>query len=331
MLETVIDEPISDMFEYCNKIFDRCAIFAEASFQEYENDIMSADLMLEKAECTDDEYQTLIQEAEDNTEERSKNIIKKIFDTMIQTIKKICSKIKSIFTKDKIKKVEEEIEKNDMGAITVSIIDYKELEKADNEYDHEVSKAEALARHGKDVDGLLSRAAETHSKKVNKAIKTTISVSLIAAIGIITGLVVKSEKDSKRAYAYDVETGEKIQVDVISPKDASDRIFAQKNKINVAAHRARCEVAKFMHTNTVLSSIGKFINKILGRGGEVDPDIKNMKPKKNTKPKTESVIDDVSIDNPSEYIDSLIESVETEFDNDIGFVDNVVNILENSI
>lgn len=325
MLETVIDEPISDMFEYCNKIFDRCAIFAEASFQEYENDIMSADLMLEKAECTDDEYQTLIQEAEDNTEERSKNIIKKIFDTMIQTIKKICSKIKSIFTKDKIKKVEEEIDKNDMGAITVSIIDYKELEKADNEYDHEVSKAEALARHGKDVDSLLSRAAETHSKKVNKAIKTTISVSLIAAIGIITGLVAKSEKDSKRAYAYDVETGEKIQVDVVDPKDASDRIFAQKNKINVAKHRAKCEIAKFMNTNKLLTSIGNAINKILGKGGEVDPDIKNMEPK------SESTTDEVSIDNPSEYIDSLIESVETEFDNDIGFVDNVVNILENSI
>ena len=99
----------------------------------------------------------------------------------------------------------------------------------------------------------------------------------------------------------------------------------EKNKINVAKHRAKCEVAKFMNTNKVMTSIRNAINKILGKGGEVDPDIKNMKPR------LESTTDEVSIDNTSEYIDSLIESVETEFNSDIGFVDNVVNILENSI
>ena len=165
-----------------------------------------------------------------------------------------------------------------------------------------------MRRHGpfKKIVDLLERKAEKHSKKVDKATKATIAVSLSAAIAVITGLVVKSEKDSKRAYAYDVETGEKIRVDVISPKDASDRLFAQKNKINVAKHRAKCEVAKFMNTNKVLTSIRNAINKILGKGGEVDPDIKNMEPK------SESTTDEVSIDNPSKYIDSLIESVETD-------------------
>ena len=81
----------SDIYtEYMNASikFDKLSLFTEASRSEYSINCKEAQLKVLKESCTDEDYYSLLKEAEESFIDRAKNTIKKFIDTVKQFIDK---------------------------------------------------------------------------------------------------------------------------------------------------------------------------------------------------------------------------------------------------
>ena len=89
--------------------FDKLVLFSEASRSEYSIDCKEAQLKTLKGLNTDEQYYSLIQEAEESFVERAKNTIKKFIDTVKQFIDKCKERIVKLITDLKTSKLIQKI------------------------------------------------------------------------------------------------------------------------------------------------------------------------------------------------------------------------------
>ena len=122
--------------------FDKLVLFSEASRSEYSINCKEAQLKSLKGLNTDEQYYSLIQEAEESFVERAKNTIKKFIDTVKQFIDKCKERIVKLITDLKtsklIQKIKDAFSKH--PEIKSEAIEYTETDGAIKVLDSGISK-----------------------------------------------------------------------------------------------------------------------------------------------------------------------------------------------
>ena len=174
-------ENTRDEFE---AVLAKCTAYSEASFEEYFNNIEMASLKVESENGSEEDMELLKEAAKEELKNKNENVIKKIWTSCIEAIKKLINSIKNLFAKKDIEKLTK-TDKNIKG----NFIDAKALKAEEKKFEHVVKKAEAQAKAGKKVSKEELEAAEKEYRKRKKAI---IAASVIVPVGVAASFIVSN-------------------------------------------------------------------------------------------------------------------------------------------
>lgn len=153
---------------------------------------------------TESENEYLFMEAE-QAAKKSKNIILRAIEKVIDFIKSVASKIAAAFSEKKVKSDLDEIKKiqNDpnVKSAKAEVVDWKDAEKNVNEYEKAIADAEKKAKAGKLTQADIDKMNDAKDKcKNTKKIVIGAAAGAVALGGLVLGY--KKRTDS---YAKDLE------------------------------------------------------------------------------------------------------------------------------
>lgn len=185
--------------------FDKLSLFTEASRSEYSINCKEARLKVLKENCTDEDYYSLLKEAEESFIDRAKNTIKKFIDTVKQFIDKckerITKLITDINTSELIKKIKDAFSKH--PEIKNEEVEYIETDDAIKVLDAGISKLNIKATKVGAVgssDGDEDEIRETFEKTMQEISTKIIDASkmtLETATKYLERLSSKTEVDNE--------------------------------------------------------------------------------------------------------------------------------------
>ena len=185
--------------------FDKLVLFSEASRSEYSIDCKEARLKTLKGLNTDEQYYSLIQEAEESFVERAKNTIKKFIDTVKQFIDKCKERIVKLITDLKtsklIQKIKDAFSKH--PEIKSEEIEYTETDDAVDALDNGISKLNIKATKISAVgasdgdDDEIRDTFETTMQEVSGKVEDAAKMPLETATKYLERLSSETEVDNE--------------------------------------------------------------------------------------------------------------------------------------
>lgn len=220
---TIMESAIALNNDYiaCDNNFNKISLFIEHSRREYEINLKEAALKVLKENGTEEDYNFLVTEAEENFAERVKKAVEKIIETLKEFIERCKDSLVKLVTGDRateaVDKLDEACKKNKNFADTK--IEYNNtdnqigiLEEGIEKIKKKVSKVKSGNGSEDDIEDIREIESSTMKRVAAAAIATT--VTLAVGIGLFKKFNSKSEIENVPALNGKVVT-DKLKVCIV--------------------------------------------------------------------------------------------------------------------
>lgn len=277
----------------CDTEMIKCSIFAESSFREFHINCMESELKVLKESGTEEDYNYLIEAAEESLLERIKKSIKKVIEALRSYIKRSVEKIKSIFKTDKTTEALNKLKTlvNDNPVIKKEKIKMNNLKNELDEIDKGVHKLKAKRtqiksgktsdRDAEDINEIIE-ATEKRRKEISDD-NSANELSVDKAVELIEELV--KEANNGPAVNEANDTASEIEKEVNSTESVDEVVLRNICKICTAiAAFTKAKLAALMNTIMTLwakikSKIAEIKDKVTGNDTSSEEDKNNNEDK----------------------------------------------------
>jgi Zn-dependent protease with chaperone function len=262
----------------CDTEIAKCNIFAESSFREFHINCMESELKVLKESGTEEDYNYLIEAAEESLFERIKKSIQKIIEALRSYIKRVIEKVKTSVAAEKTRQAlnkiktlikenplvkKEKIAINDVKAefITIDKGIHKLKEKL-----LKIKSGKTTERDSEDINETIEDIEKSRKKIADDT--TAVEVSVEEAVDLLEELVDEANDGAAIKEANDIASD--IEKEVDSSKEADESALNNICKIcSAKAVLAKAKLSSLINTIMTLwaklkSKIADIKNKIKG-------------------------------------------------------------------
>lgn len=301
---------------------DRLSLFAEASLAEYNINRKEAQLKVLKESATDDEYYSLLKEAEESFIDRAKNTIKKFIDTVKQFIDKCKERIVKLITDLKtsklIQKIKDAFSKH--PEIKSEEIEYTETDDAIKALDNGIAKlnikatkVSAVGASDGDADEIRDIFEKT-MQEVSSKIKYAVKMPLETAVKYLERLSSETEVDNEIG---GLPNNDPLNTMVGKVDDAPDSETAD-TMVTAASCMSKAKKERFslktIKFTSILQGIRDCFAKIKAKFKSEDSKSEETADKKETT--TEESVYDIPLFNPTFYYETFVGDSVSEDDSE---------------
>lgn len=189
-------------------IMSKCNAFLEASYNRYNINLKEARLKVLTENGNYDDLVYLENEASEGLLARTKKTVEKIIENLKEFFKNIIDAITGFFDDIKVKNTLKKAEKlskdnPEIRKMTVEVPDIEAIDKVDSEHcdktKRRLVRAKTSSISGKDIDDMTADEAD-YNKKISKAKKATIVISISAVVSLIGVYLAKVKSANTKEY-----------------------------------------------------------------------------------------------------------------------------------